>query len=338
MKRYIYLSCFSVIFCLFALHARAQFPYTLTVEQRPYVPLNIATTAITTNEWFDNDVFLINLPFYFSIESVPHSFLYLLGGNTLSTDTDRTVRTSSFFLTDANLVDRSFLDSAYSNKSPIRYRVTGSVGSRIFQLEISNAGFFNEILSFTMHDSVNMQIWLYEGTNEIDLIYGPSKISHANNYFSNGGRTAAGFIKDIDYNLNGMFYFLKGLPTDPIVVGDTCISDSLASPVSTLSSFPASGTVYHFTPRTGNSAAIKNTNIQNIRVYPTACNGDLYVDNFNNDVVRYSIISISGTNTNIAGMLINGTTRIDINTLPAGMYLLDMQSDGIRKTEKFVKL
>jgi len=62
------------------------------------------------------------------------------------------------------------------------------------------------------------------------------------------------------------------------------------------------------------------------------------VDYSNNEKADYKVVSINGSVTNIKGLLDHGTTHIDVSALPAGMYLIQLQSAQGNATKKFVKM
>ncbi|MBA3827944.1 MAG: T9SS type A sorting domain-containing protein [Taibaiella sp.] len=330
----------ALIFLLSATHAYSQSPYRLTTLQGAYEPL---TDGIVLNNtvWFNSDFYVLPLPFPFKIDTIPCTAPFIEGGTTLVTDTGKAV-ISAFFLNNADLIDKGFLGSDLFSKSPIRYIVSGVPGAQIFKLEIANAGFFNEITFGTDFDSVYMQIWLYEGTNVIEFRYGPSYISHLYNYFPIRGLPFAGYVCDVDYSLDGVYYSLTGDPVNPSI--DTVTSDSgrfTHTPLC-LASYPASGTVYRFTP---NALDIKKPEITNagvmegVHIYPTACHDRLMIEYEGNEDATYSIISVTGAEMHRSTHLAYKLNTIDVSMLPPGSYMIELRSTGGLTThQKFTRL
>lgn len=330
MKKFLGLFTITLVFSLSAI---AQFPYSFSVYYDDYKPLTSATTVNSTL-WFNSDVYTLPLGFDFNVDTTACHAPAIEGGSTFVTDTGSGT-ISGFYLTDANLIDRGFLDSISSTKSPIRYAISGTVGQRIFKLEIANAAFFNEILYTTYDDSINMQLWLYEGSNIVELRYGPSNINHGYNYFPRDGHPTAGYVRDIDYALNGTYYVLNGNPNNPDIDTIYSTDGEYDHQPTGLYYFPPSGIVYRFTP-TALQVANQIT-ISNIRIYPTVCNATINIDYNATEKADYKIMTIDGVTTSINGNLQNGLNKINIGNLAAGMYLIELQSNDGNKVQKFVK-
>jgi len=323
----------------FTLRAEAQFPYTLSVYYDTYTPLNSGATTVNSTVWFNSDTYTLPLGFDFKIDTISCVAPAIEGGSTFVTDTGKGI-ISGFYLTDANLIDRGFLDSISSTQSPIRYTVSGLTGQRIFKLEIANAAFFNEIIYSIKDDSINMQLWLYEGSNIVELHYGPSNVDHGYNYFPKEGHPTVGYVKDIDYDLNGTYYILSGNPNAPDIDSIVSTYGEYDHQPTGLTYFPPSGIVYRFTPTSltiTNQPALTRA-INATRIYPISCHESINVDYQATADAGYKVISLNGTESSIAGKLQKGLNTIDISSLPPGMYMMQLQNDGGRKMQKFVKM
>jgi hypothetical protein len=76
---------------------------------------------------------------------------------------------------EADLIDRGELTGI--SQSPISYKMEGNAGSRILKIEWKNAGFVGEIGELgTLNDYVNFQVWLFEGSNDVEMHYGPNMV------------------------------------------------------------------------------------------------------------------------------------------------------------------
>lgn len=327
-----------IIFVLFTSQANAQFPYVFTAYTASYEPLSGATSINNNTVWTELNWYAVPIGFNFKIDTINTSLFSLQGAANIITDTNSDlVTTSSFILTDANLIDRGYGGS--SSLSPMRYLVSGTAGSRIFKYEVFNSGFEGEYDSLhTLNDSVNMQVWFYEGSNIVELRYGPSKISHPNYYFINSGthgKTAISYFQDMTASATGNAWILAGAPANPSIE-DIQLNNGIPSSYPTcLSSFPDSGTVYRFAPI---GLAVDNINQPgNVRVYPTFCDNELFVDYNNTGKAFYKIISITGRDMNVSGALNNGTNHIDIGNISPGMYLLFLQNENYQNTYKIIK-
>jgi len=84
----------------------AQLPYKLTVSKQFYTPLTSGTNLVS-EVWFNSDLFPMPVPFSTMMDTVHCMAPFIEGGSTIVTDTGKGVL-SSFFLTDANLIDKDF--------------------------------------------------------------------------------------------------------------------------------------------------------------------------------------------------------------------------------------
>ncbi|OSZ78675.1 hypothetical protein CAP35_10620 [Chitinophagaceae bacterium IBVUCB1] len=309
---------------------KAQMPYTLTVQNQAYAPLTGATSVNGTKPWTDTSNFSVPIGFNFKMGGKTITRLSLANMATFATDTTGTI--SGFDFIGTSLIDRGIKGT--TSKSPIRYSTTGTAGSRIFKLELFNAGFYDEDATYnTLNDSVNLQVWLYEGTDVVELRYGTSKISNYSDYFFIGG-PLVGYSKNVKTE-SGDFekiYLLKGNPTVPTI-------DSVSMPPSMniphLSAYPANGTVYRFAPKTTTGIA-GVLEADNIKVFPTLCTDKLMVVNKNQQEMQYQIISLSGS-VLAKGNIANGYNTLEVSNLPAGMYALTLMDNRGQATYKFAK-
>lgn len=335
------------VFIVLALHtaspAQQPIPYKFTVYHENYKPLRDGINLVS-EVWFNSDYFALPMPFNVMMDTVNCKAPFIAGGSTLVTDTGKGI-ISSFFLTDANLIDKGFIGSDYIFQSPIRYQVVGIPGARIFKLEIPNAAFFNEIIYATNYDSVFMQLWLYETSNIVELRYGPSHISHGYNYFPNKGFPGAGYIQDVDSSLNGTYHLLGGDPSNPFIESIESVNGVLKHKPAGLNSFPESGTVYRFTPGAAAidiTPPVNSTGITNsTKIYPTNCTNELLIEYATDKVnyrADYQLYSVDGTLKNSNTLTPNSINHINTSALIPGIYIVQINTyEGIKR-QKIIKL
>lgn len=153
---------------------------------------------------------------------------------------------------EADLIDRGELTGI--SQSPISYKMEGNTGSRILKIEWKNAGFVGEIGELgTLNDYVNIQVWLFEGSNDIEMHYGPNMV--LNPAISYEGETGA-FVGVSDKDLLNS-YLLSGSPDNPE------LSDTLVNLVGT----PANGTIYRFSNLTAGNDDDKPEKVQ-VKIFP----------------------------------------------------------------------
>jgi len=318
------------------LNAQANF-YSLSTSTSTYTPLSGASTANGSTPWDSTSYFSEPLGFTgFSIDTTATDFFYLQKGVYFSADTVTRMALHGFLLMNANLIDRGAVSG--TSLSPISFMTSGSTGSRIFKLQIANVGFAEEQSTYgTLNDYVNFQVWVYEGSNIVEIHIGDSHITsgHAATFWPiTGGSPAIGFGKRKDTLGSGTEYIVSGPPYsyDSIVYHKH-------SPTYVGSGFfpglPASGSVFTFTPV---RLAVNNVAVKDAKIYPTSCTNEVMVDYYNNVATQYEVVSINGSITGIKGHLVNGTTHIDISSLAAGMYFVQLSNNAGKSTNKFIKL
>ena len=146
------------------------------------------------------------------------------------------------------LTDRGAIGTA--SRSPIRYTTTGTTPSRIFKAELFSTGFANELYAYnTLNDSANIQIWIYETSNIVELHYGASRITHGSDYFASGTNSPLiGYLKHIDLlaGSTGEIYYVNNASTAAI---DSLPITAPNPPTNSIAAWPASGRVFRFTPK-----------------------------------------------------------------------------------------
>jgi hypothetical protein len=310
--------------------AQAQMPYNVSTLTQTYQPLPAtAAKANQTAIWTNDSNYVIPLGFTFRINGKTTTKIAINGGDYLAPDT--TGLQSGFGIISSIMRDRGTTTSL----SPIRYATTGAPGSRIFKLELFNAGFDDEFFTFgTNLDSANLQVWLYETSNIVEIRYGGSKVSHFSTYFDKG--LQVGFVKNFDKS-QGMLekaYILKGNPASPTI--DSFDMNSTNYPA--MNAMPANGTVYRFTPKTGSSTGIVSVTSGTIgKIYPTTCANVLNIEHHNSYPIAYQVVSMSGYT--VLNGEVTGTSKIlDVANLAAGIYQVRLTNNGQTEVQRFVKL
>ena len=280
-------------------------------------------------------IFAVQMPFYIKMDGTPTDTFYLstassgVFGSTINPNSG-----DGFLFSDADIADRGTLDGSVS-KSPIRYTVTGTAPNRIFKGELFNAGFYTEFDTYnTMDDSANVQVWYYETSSIIEFRYGPSKLTHAADYFNFGAGPLIAFLKDVDFNTGntGSFYNLTGNPAAPTI--DSAMLPSF--PSSALSSWPANGTVYRFTPKTTPNLVHGVAALTSVSVYPTHTAGTLFVGYTDAAAANYTVMTADGRQV-MSGTLATGRNSLDVQGLATGMYLLKVSNAAGAGAYRFVK-
>jgi len=72
------------------------------------------------------------------------------------------------------------------SESPIDYEITGSQGTHILKIQWQNAGIRGVEGEDDPDDFVNFQMWVYEGTDKVEVHYGSSQTSSISFGYNNG--------------------------------------------------------------------------------------------------------------------------------------------------------
>lgn len=215
--------------------------------------------------------------------------------------------------------------------SPVSYKTEGQAPNRIAKIQWKNIGLMNDT---TGNMYVNMQLWLYESTNVIEMRYGPSYTPDMwvfNNY--------KGPI---------VWLFYQSGYNEPVGIAE-CLKDTAIAPIAytynldtlqpsqfhTLQGMPDSGMVYRFTPYsdtvvTGVRTVAKNPQI-NLAPNPVVNSLTINAD----EALQHVVI------TNSVGECVYSSTgssnknlKIDMSALPAGVYLVQVNDKAVKKVVK----
>jgi len=159
-----------------------------------------------------------------------------------------------------DIIDRGFNfvgDTAVS-QSNISYQLVGMEGSRILKIEWNNVGFFDELSGDNVSTGfTNFQLWLMEGTNDIEIHFGPNSILQPE--LSYAGTTGAniGLFPGYDVvedTITSTAYVLGGDPSAPILNEITSLEDATF-----LDGTIPDGTIYLFSADTTGTMTMDTT-------------------------------------------------------------------------------
>lgn len=309
----------------------AQNSYTFSASQGTYTDL-VNPTSMNNNQFWDWDEFgPVALPFSFSVFNNTYShFIFfddtfaLVNSSTASFDFDvdvdnYTILTPiSAFIQDRDITENGSL-------SPISYKTEGTTGSRIFKMEIKNAGLEEEIWEDEVSISfLNYQIWLYEGTGKIEYHFGPSSVS--NSLYLNGDD----YIYSLFASETPTFFnsgFLSGLNTNPTY---TEIADPDSDPGTGLTSIPANGQIYTFT---GGTLSTKNETEISFKLFPIPTENELNVSLTDIADYNYTIYDILGKKVISGEVKDSNEFTVNTSNLTSGSYLIKINNT----IKKFMK-
>ncbi len=208
------------------------FTYTLTTIAEPYANLTGAV-SINNGDIWDDPIYIVPIGFPFELNGHTISSLEFYGvGAFLSAPTSDPDIVTAVFPFEMDMIDRG--EILGESQSPLSYKLEGTVGSRIFKLEWNNAGSYSEFFEGTQNMYINLQLWLYEGSNTIEFRFGDSFVDDPDLFYAGEG-TFMG-LTDFDENAEVLSnaHFFSGLIDMPV----------LSAADVTIEGTPASGTVY----------------------------------------------------------------------------------------------
>lgn len=327
-----------LIFTSFFIHAQ-DFPYAFTVDSQAYKEISDGT-SVNNGEIWDDPLYTFPLGFDFSFFGVTTSQLSIddfFTGGIVSNYPLSQPESPLIVIYDADLIDRGELSGV--SESPISYITEGEPGNRIFKLQWKNAGFFNEVNDLrTANSFVNFQLWLYEGSNTIEIHFGPSNITSPDLLYEFFNGPLIGLVESFHFENNDFekFWYLKGNPAAPLInqinieQGDTLTQVLLGT--------PADGTVYRFATKTTSTSDFFTP--ISIKLYPTIAQNWITIEFAEKDItnLKYSIVNTEGK-TLKEGRIQHSVTELNVSDLQAGgLYFIHFSHKNmIIETKYFIK-
>jgi hypothetical protein len=290
--------------------------YSFSKTTGTYSELTDAVTITNSQPWDDPED-SIPIGFTFKLYDLLLDTVYLgLGlGGLVSSPIDTNYHADYAVIPfETDLIDRGELSGI--SQSPIRYKLEGNAGNRILKIEWKNAGFLGEIaVSGTLNDYINFQLWLFEGSNDIEMHFGPNMITDPFiNYVGETGAVAG--VSDSDL---ADPYLLSGSPDNPV------LSDTMA----VLDGTPADGTIYRFSNLTAGKDDDQPEKVQ-VKIFPNPvqqvatvriCHGSLFpAELLLYDTFGRIVKTIRNIQTN--------EFSVDCNDMARGIYLYRLTDRG----------
>jgi hypothetical protein len=312
-----------------------EFPYALTTFTDPYQPLSEAISVTPEDDpaWDDPEdgAYLIPIGFTFDMMGQTADQVVLIDPGcqvVMAVETDSVNALSPYF---ADVRNADTLDVV----SHIFYATEGMPGSRIFKLEWSNVGFYNEFdATGEFHSIANYQVWFYEGTNDIELRYGPNTITDGTLIHDAFGSPLIFFLRDFDVSTQtiGDSWNLRGEPSDPAVGPIDLYSMPELDEI--LLGEPMDSIVYHFD--TGMVGVQEQRSDEKFSVFPSIA--DRHINTFwsGQGKVNLEIYDLMGNKVS-ASMINTGNDLVDISNLATGTYLARITDGRIQMTRRFIK-
>ena len=309
--------------------------YFLTIDQENYNDLS-NPTELTEVPWDDPEL-LIPIGFDFELfgDETDSLFLSGLGGLVLPLADPYAGPLDMIWVYGSDIIDRGY--DTNQSLSTISHKTEGNPGNRICKVEWKNVGFYNEWdAGQPMNSFTNFQLWLYEGSNTIEIRFGESNVPNPNNVHDFNGTSILGFYENINFNTYQLDYlwYLSGPENNPEI---EFIQDIYNYNIFGFNSEPADGRIYRFTVDQPVSAQEPGLG-ESIRIYPTLVDQYLQVETDLDNTSRGAISIV-----NELGQLLyqealtTGTQHLDLSALPSGNYFVNIQADGRQHSQMVVK-
>lgn len=316
-----------LLLCAVFAHGQ-EFPYTFTAFNETYVPLSEATVIDEGVVW-DDPEWVVPIGFDFTYMDETFNQLLFIGSGAQMVPFIQEQEVALLIPYLSDIMNASFTDFV----SPVRYTLEGPAGLRIFKLEWSNVGFYDEGFGFeTFNNITNFQLWLYESTNDFEIRFGPNTIKSAEVVHFYG---VPGVLLGKNFSLNGesweALWTLSGNPSSPTVQVASLVQDDL-DPTQLLTGEPADGQVYHFDTGIVSVFEEEQKNLGLI-AYPTYVNESINLRSNHEHNVIARVYDVTGR---IAQnwVITPGTSVQSTAGLASGSYLI--QVDG-QEAIRFIK-
>lgn len=274
------------------------------------------------NNVFDDPNVRFGIPFPFSVLNVQVDSLdlgYSLGVGLLgfnSVDTQQVLITPFEF----DAIDRGYEDGI--SMSTISYKIEGATGARILKVQWDSVGSYGEWSSTSsiLQDYASFQLWLYEGSNDIEFHFGPRSISNPNTFYEGESGPAIGILGNPDSPYFDP-HFIIGNQTNPELI-DT---------IGYFTGEPNENEVFAFTTSTVSVQGVGN-NPSSIIAFPNPASNEIMIAS---DWVGGEL-----TIRDVTGKVVQRDRQVTsfcpVNYLPKGMYFLELRKGDERTFQRLV--
>jgi hypothetical protein len=203
--------------------------------------------------------------------------------------------------------------------------VDGSGNNKILKVQWKNLG----IQGGPAGNFVNLQVWLHKATGIFEVYYGPSSSNNASGYTASTGPNVGLFYSRQDFTKMFEKIWITQSPSSYVI--DSAKNFSFAA----MHGVPANGTVYRFIPK---HIATSAGDIQVDGTYlisPNPAHNELVITSPHNKAANVQLTGMDGKIIH-TGKLLNSKLVIETATLPAGTYLLNINSSAGSYSQKIV--
>ena len=310
MKKTLFALCLSLLISIGTSNAQ---PYTFSQLTNTYTKLS-SPTVISSPYWDLSTVYTLTLPFTFKYFNTNFNKIYVKGGfEGFVYD-----GSGSFFSYEIFSYDNFMTD--YSGNATISYETTGSAPNRILKIQTLDANFFSDP---SESDYGNFQLWLYEGSNVIEMHYGISSILDSQTFYSGCPGPTVTIIKD-----NSSFVSLSGSASNPTASSSTaslCVTGA-----------PPLNKVFRFVPATNGIEDLNND--ITVTLSPNPSKGMFTISStfYSNSKTDISIKNSLGQTVYNEKIFFSSSGTTVNAELEAGMYFIQVSNDMGSTIKKFI--
>jgi len=290
-------------------------PFSFSAFSEPYQPLTTAT-AIDEGMLWDDPFWTVPLGFNFDLMGQSFNEIYITapGCQVLPGLPDaQTVGVIMPYF--ADIINADFTEYV----SPVRYLTEGPPGQQIFKIEWVNAGFWVEgFVHETYNNTTNFQLWLYEGSNDFEVRFGPNSVKEGELVHFEGKPTLL-VARNVTWdgeNWDGL-WTLKGNPASPEVL--PIANYGMLNAQNMLNDEPADGQVYRFA--TGMVSIDEPLDGPSLSIYPTLVDEMIIINRNRSEQTLARVMDMSGRL--VDQWTVSGDSGIyPVSGLSSGTYLI----------------
>jgi hypothetical protein len=304
---------FLLLIFIISIKLNAQ-PYSFSQSTAPYSDLAGATTLTTSAPWSYATAFTVPIGFTFNFMGVNYTTVYVEGSGFTYFDLGYNYLALPFTV-------KMQSKGSSGNNSPISYKVDGVAPNRICKVQWKNAGFYYDTTS-----TINLQMWLYETNNIVEVHIGASSVANPSVVYQENGSDGP-VIGVYEYNGASCTYSncLSGNPAAPTVNNPTGTFNIFGT---SLNATPASGTVYIFDPSANSIEEHSQTNTLVANVVHD------YITFSTTQTIQSCVLYSLDGRTSVSR--IPEGNQLFVGDLPVGMYLIEVNCDGVISRQKLV--
>lgn len=304
--------------------------YTFTKSTGTYTAL-VSPTVVSSSGWQADTAFVVPIGFSFNVAgSSPFTTLLASGfGDLYFTGPSNE---NIIFGFDGAYFDRGLV--VPGAQSPISYLLTGTTGSRILKVEYKDAMIVDLQAQVPYpNETANFQVWLYEGSNKIEVHCGNSTIQHASSAFFglNGPAVGVATYDPTPQTIDG--FFLQGQASAPTLSPVT----GATAPIN-LSSIPTTGTIYAFSPSTATGVS-KDMRSTKLSVYPNPATDVVNIEGLTAEKgnVTVKVSDVLGNEVLRQEMPAAAVLQLNVSNLNKGAYFVEINNGTERIGKSIIK-